>query len=125
MSKKVPKDEKLTTIVDQKSTKITLGQSAVYDLWYDSFTEMKFSDYEKLAMAAEKSYVGMSQKQREDAYWQNISKRALNKMPKFVPIYAIDNDISLFPDSYTHWNLNKFTGQESIIHMVCILIFYH
>lgn len=125
VSKAVPNDKKLTIVVQQNSTKINYGQLAVYNLWYKGFTEMKFFDYEKLAIEAEIPYFGMSPKQREDAYWQNISKRSRNAMPKFIPIYAIDNDFSLFPESYTHWNLNEFTGLKSIIHMVCISVVYH
>lgn len=115
------KDEPLTKIVKQNSTKISLGKSAVaYDLWYETFTKLKFDDYAKKANNVEKSLKGLSVKQREDAYWENMSNRNTKKMPKFVPDYAIDNDFSLFPESYTHWNLSKFTDLQSIIHMVCV-----
>lgn len=114
----------LTKIVQQVSTKIPFGQSAVYDLWYETFTKMQFSEYEKRANEAELFAKGMSIKQREDAYWANLSKRASTEKPEFVPDYAIDNELSLFTDDYTHWNLNKFTGSDSIIHLVCLSLFF-
>lgn len=119
-SREVPKNEILKNIVHRNSTKITLGESAAYDLWYESYSKMKFGKYEEMAKKAETRYTGMSVKQREDAYWANISKRDNNKKTKLIPVYAIDNNISLFPETFTHWNLSKFTCAESIIHMVCI-----
>lgn len=46
----------------------------------------------------------------EDAFWASFSSK--KPMP-----YGIDNEISLFPDCCTTWNLNKFTPQESPIHI--------
>lgn len=53
----------------------------------------------------------------EDVFWRNIAQRTN------VPLYSIDNELSLFPRSGTNencWNLAKFTKQESLIHQVCV-----
>lgn len=123
-SKEVTENEMLLKIVEQMSTKIAIGQSAAYDLWYENYSKMKFSEYAKNANEAEQFLEGMTAKEREDEFWANMSKRANTAQPKFIPEYAIDNELSLFPDCYTYWNLSKFTGSESIIHMVCILQYF-
>lgn len=48
-SSEVPKNAILKNIVHQNSSKITLGESAAYDLWYDSYSKMKFGNYEEMA----------------------------------------------------------------------------
>lgn len=49
---------------------------------------------------------------KQDRFW-SILRGTLHYE---APVYAIDNEKSLFPDSCLGWNLNKTTLKESIIH---------
>lgn len=122
--KEIAKNRMLRYVFKQSSSKINIGAHSAYDLCYDKFTNMKYSEYELLAKKAEEPFKNKTLKQLEDAFWLNMAKR--NKRednnPAFVPKYAPDQEnISLFPDSCVHWNLNKFSAAESIIHSVCYL----
>lgn len=48
----------------------------------------------------------------EKLFWNHI-KSAKNQI---TPIYGIDNHCSLFPNELDIWNLNKLTGNDSMIH---------
>lgn len=89
VSKKVPKDEKLNTVVQQKSTKINLRQSEVYDLWYEDFTKMKFSDYEKLAMEAKNRMLKCPQNKgrtRIGKIFQNVPETQCRNLFPYTPL---------------------------------------
>lgn len=45
----------------------------------------------------------------EDEFWESLNSE--EERP-----YAIENDISLFAQQCKHWNLNRFTSKESLIH---------
>lgn len=49
----------------------------------------------------------------ESKFWEGLTT-SVGRSP--IPIYAIDNEFSLFPDNWTMWNLNKLSAKESILH---------
>lgn len=52
-------------------------------------------------------------------FWMNMENRCNRKQKNKDPIiYGNDVPGSLFPDTVKLWNLNKFTGKNSIIHMM-------
>lgn len=70
---------------------------------------MLLRDYK--AMAKEFEHSNLSLDEKEEKFWADLSIDfdSENECGR-VPIYAIDNEISLFPSNYTTWNLNKFQG---------------
>lgn len=52
----------------------------------------------------------------ENSFWNKVKMTETAFKNTQRPIYAIDNEISLFDDSVNDWNLNRLTKEHSIIH---------
>lgn len=50
----------------------------------------------------------------EDRFWDHMKS---GKNSSMIPLYAIDNELSLF-ERQSLWNLNQFEYKDSIIHQV-------
>lgn len=75
-------------------------------------TDMTFDEFAKMAFQKQKFYFGdriPTVSEAEDRHWDE----AFNSSSKG---YAMYNDLSLFDDECTTWNLDKFTCYESMIH---------
>lgn len=99
----------LTTILKQKATKLKHGG---FDLSLDPSKPlaMTFGEYAKMSVSNEKKWFGKNRSLAniEDQHWLKLCKT--NKL------YAMNNQISLFGDDVTTWNLDRFTKAESNIH---------
>lgn len=106
---------KLKTAIHQNATEIVDDAlHSAYDISYDYKKTLSYKDYAEKARDLEKKIGNLSINEYEDLHWQSLSsKNALD-----APLYAIDNNKSLFPNSCQSWNLNRFTYKESIIHRV-------
>lgn len=47
----------------------------------------------------------------ENSFWEGISQRNHN-----TPVYAIDNEKSLYPNDWMYWGMNQLNSDHSIIH---------
>lgn len=117
---------KLKTVICQKATEIVDDAShSAYDLAFDQKEVYSYEDYAKIAREMEKRIGERTIEEHEDLHWQSLSpKAALDD--SVAPLYAIDNEKSLFPRSCQIWNLKRFTHKESIIHRVrkYLLLFF-
>lgn len=113
----------LMNIRTQKATKTaaavgTKSDSAVFVLNVEKNRKMLHSTFKKLALKMQGGFEGKTFAELEDSHWQNLAQRT-SKGCKLIPLYAIDNEFSLYPEDCEFWNMNKFTGKESMIHEVC------
>lgn len=99
------------------------ANSGIYRLTYEKSTNMSLKDYRDVAMKAVERYrqqvmdiFGRSPEQLNlseitDHFWDNLRK--LSSRTSETPIYAVDNEISRFPDNWKWWNLNALTTEIS------------
>lgn len=92
-------------------------KSSAYNLNFDKPTGKTYLEFKKKAIeqTIKAKTAGNTLEQMEDLHWENLTSTEAAPSD-----YAIDNPVTLFPEDYEHWNLNKFTGNESLIHDVCI-----
>lgn len=50
----------------------------------------------------------------QDEFWENIARRSTRS--QLDPIYAIDNEISMYSNEWDVWILNTITSEVSFIH---------
>lgn len=104
-SKSLPKGYILRDVVRQKTKK----NSNSFEISYENKTTMALKDFEVEAM---KNTHGLNLKnvsEYEDAFWSSLGGEEEH-------LYGIDNNISLFNKCCKHWNLNRFSSTESLIH---------
>lgn len=108
---------------------VELGtNSGMYRLTNTQSKKMSLKDYRDCAMDAVEKYRQISMgdvgrypehlnlSEVEDLFWDNLQKRTVTcrKMPKrLLPIYAVDNELSRYPENWQFWNLNALTPQVS------------
>lgn len=119
-SKSLPDSFILKTVVTQFRDEIAASPSSAFNLNFETSEKMTYAEYVRMAMEIEAPFKKMTIAQIEDRFWQNADEVAKGTA-KFVPKYAIDNEVSLFPDTCPIWDLNKFSAKESLIHGVFFL----
>lgn len=109
-----------TVILQSVSDRVldNAGNILAYHLSFEEQKTMNYGTLEDIGMEYDAKNADLSIEEHEDVFWKNIAQRTN------VPLYSIDNELSLFPRSETNvliccWNLAKFTNQESLIHQVC------
>ncbi|XP_031625630.1 lysine-specific demethylase 4D-like [Contarinia nasturtii] len=100
----IPDDFRLNSCILQ-TTKI-LNETGVTHLLFQKKRAMTLGQFKDLAKNFEHSEMSLAQ--RETNILQNLCNITKKRTP--VPIYAIDNVISRFPENYPNWNLDKFQG---------------
>lgn len=119
-SKNIRRTTTLKTVILQSVSDRVLDNAGKILAYHLSFEEEKIMNYGTLldiGMEYDAKNADLSIEEHEDVFWKNIAQRTN------VPLYSIDNELSLFPRSGTNencWNLAKFTNQESLIHQVCV-----
>lgn len=103
------------------------AKSSAFNLSFENIKKMKYKQFVQHATEAEARIGVLTVKECEDLHWDSLMKRSnINpKMPNpstFIPVYSIDNQISLFPKEVKLWNLNNFSKLESLIHGVCKMV---
>lgn len=91
--------------------------SNMFYLSYDTrqMTQMTLGAYKEIA-TVERYPNGHNHIEIEKLYWKNIKAISSRRTcDKYIPIYAIDNEQSRFPEDWPWWNLNELTAHESII----------
>lgn len=83
-----------------------LGETNLLHMPFSRSKKIKLKDFESMAKQFDPSHVSLDE--LEAKLWNDLSVNTASK--KEIPIYAIDNELSLFSPSYTTWNLNKFEG---------------
>lgn len=120
----IPDDFVLESVQKQYAEKFPSNstKSSAYNLNFGTPTKRTYLDYKMKAIeqTAKAHTCGKTLKEMEDLIWKNLSS-----IEAVSSEYAIDNPITLFPDDYKHWNLNQFTGNESLIHDVCICFLFY
>lgn len=91
---------RLTNVVLQSVVALTKSS---YEISYDKKTSMTYEQFVEMA-GANNTPISDAEK----SYWASIEKNR--------PVYAIDNEFSLFADRTEQWNLNRLTRNDSIIH---------
>lgn len=111
--KGLPENYQLENCVRQR-IKCT-QKSKMYYIEYDKsdITSMSLASYSVIAKNASTNY--SSHEEIQKSFWENLETRATQKNAP-VPIYAIDNEITCFPDQWKYFNLSKIQAHESILH---------
>ncbi|XP_055312027.1 probable lysine-specific demethylase 4A [Sitodiplosis mosellana] len=99
-SKIIPGEFMLENVYSQRHDKLQHGG---YEIINTKLDPMTYSHYVQLATANECEI-------NEDKFWENVASKSSSNL------YAIDNDISLFGDDVSLWNLSKLTKTHSNIH---------
>lgn len=100
--KNVRNDYILRNCVVQDVSKLKCG---IYMINFDTKKSMTLKEFKILANEH------TSEKPNENSFWNTILER--NDCP---PVYAIDNEKSLYPNDWAYWGLNRINCEHSIIH---------
>lgn len=81
-------------------------------------TRMTLDAYKKMANEVDAQLAHLNSDEIEELYLENLSKwsKSQEKCAFKIPVYAINNHISRYPNGWKFWNLNQLTSAESIIH---------
>lgn len=111
-SNQVKKSQILKTVVWQT---VEESNEEAVSLSFNKKSKMTYADFEQQAKKAENSIGADSIDEIENRLWEYLQ----GNVCEYVPLYAIDNEFTLFkPNSNSQWNLNAFTHEQSIIHGV-------
>lgn len=112
----IPDSYKLLNCISQDVSKLSKNANICYLHYDNKKTEtMTLKDYRNLA-TVQKYPDNLSYNEIEDLFWKNLKVLASpHTQTKSVPIYAVDNEKSRFPENWPWWNLNELTVRESII----------
>lgn len=120
----VPNDYKLFHCNIQNVVKYGTN-SGIYRLTNEKSTQMSLEDYRALAMEKTNDYrqyllneTGrhsefLSITEIDEVFWKYVETRSDTSDP--APIYAIDNEMSRFPQDWNWWNLNALSPQISCL----------
>lgn len=89
-----------------------------FSLSYDHTMNLTLKQFKE--RSAEFEMPGLGLDEIEDTFWQKIKSRSCSANEP-NPIYSIDNEKTLFPTEWAHWNLNKIDSVVSIIHQKPII----
>lgn len=101
------------------------ANSGIYRLTYDQSEEMSLKEYWDAAMNAGEIYrqyamdefgrypENLNFSEIADLFWNHLKERSSQTCK--MPIYAVDNEISRFPDNWKWWNLNALTPEISCL----------
>lgn len=103
-TKTLPKDYEMVNVVMQKAE--TLGKG--YNLRYTKQGKVKFQKFEAMAKKMEAKTKSTDLSALEDEFWASLSRNSVQ--------YGIDNEISLFDEECSNWNLGKLSSTDSLIH---------
>lgn len=70
--------------------------------------------YSEFVDFAKKSGLDQEEENSEKSFWEFVRNPKCSK----VPLYAIDNDMTLFPETCSTWNLSQIKAEESVIHQL-------
>lgn len=113
---------KLKNVQIQKVAAKQLPNGSIgYMLNTSTTSDVTFNEYREMAQKYGQQYDTFGMTHMEDKFWEMLNKQTKD-WEAYLPRYSIDNSFSLFAPSTQFWNLAKFTGQESEIHRVNILI---
>lgn len=115
-SKIMDDSQKLVSVFSQDANRIDSG---IYNIAFDTKEKINLGQYKQQVNEMQNIIGNISIEECEDLLWDRLAARTNLKLP--VPKYSIDNAVSLFPNG-SHWNLNKFRYEDSIIHSVCFFI---
>lgn len=117
---KLPRDAiSLNRVISQKVKK----KENLFLLSFNEKQSMKLGDFKVRSTELFKDIENSSIAEKEDRFWQNMTERSENGINSATPMYAIDNDFTLFDNQTKHGNLSKFSYADSIIHPVSFHIF--
>lgn len=106
----IPDGYMLKRCVEMATSELSRG-SGVTMLKFDKERKMTLKKYKEIAMK-QNSEPHDHYDSTEAKFWQQLKKSG----SKSQLTYAIDNEITRYPDDFESWNLNKLTNIESIIH---------
>lgn len=113
----IPDDFKLLNCAVQTVSELSTG-SGIYCLDHMEHRQMDLGSYRELAME-EKYQQNLDYDQIQQLFWQNLHEiTTIRPMPmEKVPIYAVDNECTCFPDDFGFFNLNRMSTYESVLHL--------
>lgn len=100
--KSVRNDYILKTCVGQSVSELASG---IYMINFGNPTSMSLKEFGVLANTR------ISNAPNEDSFWEGILKRN-----GLAPVYALDNEKSLYPKDWLYWGMNQLNSDQSIIH---------
>lgn len=109
--KELPRDYHLSSIIKRNRVTLKSGRDIAYEVAFDERDQMSFGEYyDQLKKKEIENKLSIEKiKEIEDLTWEAVRKDEINK-------YSSDHNQSLFSDSCTFGNLNKFTMAESFLH---------
>lgn len=90
-----------------------LSRKSGYRLTFDEEYKMTLKEYKELALSRNEVQNNDCHS-AETQFWDHLKKST--QTTKSTSVYAMDNNISRFPEEFQFWNLNKLTAAQSIIH---------
>lgn len=99
-------------LLNVKTQKVAMDASkSAFEVANNRVNKMSYNAFVKKAQVFEQD---LQIPEYEDRFWDNMKS---GKKSSMIPLYAIDNELSLF-ERKSLWNLNKFKYKDSIIHQV-------
>lgn len=86
--------------------------NSAFEMVETKYKKMSYSTFIKEAQVFEQE---LAIDEYEDRFWNHMKSA---KDPSMIPLYAVDNELSLF-ERQSLWNLNQFKYKDSIIHQAC------
>lgn len=107
----------------------SIGAKSALNLSYDKVQSMTYEQFVQRATEQDEKIGLLEVNQYEDMHWNSLIQRSsidpnAPDPSTFIPLYSIDNPITLFPKKVKLWNLNNFTEVESLIHSVSMHILF-
>lgn len=112
---KVSDDYVLTNCSLQELERLNTNDT-IFTLSFKHKKKMTLRKYENLATSAPSPFRSDSSfTEIEDIFWTDWHNQTNLFSNKQTVYYATDNELSLFPDDWPYWNINRLTARESII----------